>query len=208
VIIDMRRLLVECMGTFFITLVTIGFAGNPLGLGLMFMAMIYLAGWGTTGYFNPALTLTLVLGKTMDWATGIFYMGIQIVGALLASIALIIAFGEPFCPTISPEIRPLAAAVLETLLSFVLCAIILAIVKRNNKEHGWLIAGVTLVAISSFGGVFNPAIAFSSMIAGILHGGGTCQMKDLFIYFVVPFIGSVTAFVLQIVTEKEQKVSL
>lgn len=201
--VDMRRLLIECMGAFFITLATVGFANNPLGVGLMFMAMIYLAGWGATGYFNPALTLTLVLGKAMNWVAGVAYMGAQVVGALIASLALIFAFGEPFCPTISPEIRSIAAAGIETLLSFVLCAVVLAVVKRNNKEHGWLIIGLTLVAISSFGGVFNPAIAFVSMITGVLHGGGVCQMKDLIVYLGAPLIGSVLAVVLQSIVPRE-----
>ncbi|MDZ4150302.1 aquaporin [Methylicorpusculum sp.] len=201
--VDMRRLLVECMGAFFITLATVGFANNPLGVGLMFMAMVYLAGWGATGYFNPAFTLTLCLAKLMNWVTGAAYMGAQIIGSLIASVGLIFAFGEPFCPTISPEIRPVAAAAIETLLSFVLCAVVLAVVKRNNKEHGWLVLGLTFVAVASFGGVFNPAIAVSSIVTSVLHGGGVCQMKDLIVYLGAPLIGSVLALVFQVVTEKE-----
>lgn len=200
---DMRRLLIECMGAFFITLATVGFANNPLGVGLMFMAMVYLAGWGSTGYFNPAFTLTLCLSNCMSWAVGFAYMSAQIVGSLIASLAIIFAFGEPFCPTISPEIRPIAAAAIETLLSFVVCLMVLTVVKRNNREHGWLILGLTFVAVASFGGVFNPAIALSSLITGVLHGGGICQVKDLIVYLGAPLIGSGLAFVFQAITEKE-----
>ncbi len=198
-----RQLLMECMGAFFITLATVGFANNPLGVGLMFMAMVYLAGWGETGYFNPAFTLTLCLSNLMDWTRGLVFMATQIVGALIASVSLVFSFGEPFCPTISPEIRPVAAAAIEMLLTFVLCIMILAVIKRNNKEHGWLILGLTFVAVASFGGVFNPAIAFSSMITAVLHGGGVCQMKDLIIYFGAPLVGSVGAFIFQGVLEKD-----
>src|SRR3982751_5441953 len=97
----MNKYLTECIGTFFLVLtigctVVPGAAGviAPLAIGSALMVMIYAGGHISGGHYNPAVTLGVWLrgrGDTRDVAP---YMVAQVVGAVLAALAVIYLKGK------------------------------------------------------------------------------------------------------------------
>ena len=91
----MKKYIVELIGTFFLVF-TIGMtviepgAGPlaPLAIGSALMVMIYAGGHISGGHFNPAVTLGVFLRGRCAAADVLPYWISQIIGALLAGLAV------------------------------------------------------------------------------------------------------------------------
>jgi len=105
-----RRLLAECIGTFWLVFggcgsavlaaafpdVGIGLLGVALAFGLAVMTMAYSIGHISGCHLNPAVTLGLACANRFRWSDVAGYMVAQIVGATLASAVLyVIASDHP-----------------------------------------------------------------------------------------------------------------
>ena len=81
----MRQYLMEFIGTMFLVLV-MGFNGNPLAIGAVLIAMVYM-GWHISGaHYNPAITLAVWIRKRIDFKNALAYIFAQLLGAFAASI--------------------------------------------------------------------------------------------------------------------------
>lgn len=79
----MNKYLIEFLGTMFITFVILSI-GEALPIGLALTIAIYLGGAMSGGYFNPAVSVAMAVGKKISMTELLPYVGAQVVGALVA----------------------------------------------------------------------------------------------------------------------------
>jgi len=183
----MKRFFIELIGTFFLTL-ALALTGNPLCYGLIFAAVIYLGAHISGGYYNPAISVALYMrGKHKREHLAHAVLG-QLAGAMIALYAVAKGAARPFSLNVDPANVPFAC-LLEILLAFLLCAVVLSLVAQKNKDHLGLIAGFTLMALGYIiPGAFNPAISLGNQILCALHGAPV-DVNALIVYFIAPFVG-------------------
>ena len=170
-----------------------------IAMGLTAVALIY-SPWGkrSGAHMNPAVTLTfLALGK-VRCADALGYVGAQFVGGVAGAALVLVLLGQRFAaPPVAfvltqPTHGPRLAFAFEWLISCVLMTVVLALSSRPRfARYTGLAAGV-LVAMfialeAPYSGMsMNPARSFASAaVAG--------QWADLWIYFVAPPLGMLTA---------------
>ena len=186
----------EFIGTMFLVL-AIALTGNPLAIGLMLMAMVYIGGHVSGAHYNPAVTISVWMRGKLNSGRIYGYMAAQVLGAFAAAIIFYNVSGKPFLP--SPAGGIWISILVEMMFTFILCLVIL-VVATSKKLYGnhiyGLAIGLTLAAIvyvggGISGGVYNPAVALGPMIFGSLFGAH--GFNNLAIYLVGPFAGAILA---------------
>ena len=199
------KLLTEGVGTFFLVL-TIGLTlvGGapfaPLAIGSALMVMVYMGGHISGAHYNPAVTLAVLLRGKVRGAEAGAYMASQLVGAVVASLAVVALKGESL--VIAPGV---GASTVQVLLSEILFTFALALVVLNvatsprtegNSYYGLAIGFTVMVGATAVGdisgGAFNPAVGLGPAIAGLATGVGLNGQAFLY-YLVGPFIGGALA---------------
>jgi aquaporin Z len=196
----MNKYLTEFIGTFFLVL-TIGctvIGGGtgvipPLAIGAALMVMIFAGGHVSGGHFNPAVTLAVWLRGRCDTKDVLPYMASQVVGAVLAAMAVKVLYaGVPIT-----VVKPIVVRVLlaEGLFTFALAYVVLNVATAKgtagNSFYG-LAIGMTVMA-GAFavggisGGAFNPAVAVGVSAMGLSAWG------NLWLYLVANFAGGALA---------------
>jgi aquaporin Z len=79
----MNKYLIEFLGTMFLTFVILSI-GEALPIGLALTIAIYLGGAISGGYFNPAVSIAMAVGKKITMTELVPYVGAQVFGALVA----------------------------------------------------------------------------------------------------------------------------
>jgi len=179
-----ERLLAETIGTFFLVLtigvsVAGGGANAAVGIGLMLGIQIYTFGSVSGGFFNPAVTLAVLLsgrGKiTPPHAAA--YMGVQFVGALGGALVAFAVTEKTFCfhydaNALSPTNYWGSCFILEMLFTMALSGAVLATgtsFDAPNHYFGFAIGGTVLAGATACGGFdqgsFNPAVTFGINLA-------------------------------------------
>ena len=183
----MKKYLVEFIGTFFLVFtvgITVIAPGTgtltPLAIGLSLAIMIYAGGHVSGGHFNPAVTLAVFLRGKCDQSDVAPYMGAQVAGALVASLAvkmLKVGLATKAAALVgSASLDVLPALTAEFLFTFALCWVVLnaATAKGTNGNSFYGLAiGMTVttgaIAVGSIsGGAFNPAVAVGICTMGII----------------------------------------
>ena len=200
----MSRYLTEVIGTFFLVL-TIGLTAlsgsslAPLAIGSALMVMVYMGGPISGGHYNPAVSLGVWrVGKL---STGDFgrYVASQLVGALLAALAVYGMRGGTFAPAPGDGASMTAVVLAELLFTFALVLVILNVAvapaAAGNSYYG-LAIGFTVatgaIAVGDIsGGAFNPAVGVGPIVVDATLGGGS--WAALWIYIVVPCLGGLLA---------------
>lgn len=199
----MKRLVVEFLGTFFL-MFAVGQTSNPLAVGMMLMAFIYIAGHISGGHFNPAVTLAVLVqrGICATWAGA--YMIAQTLGAG-AGVALISWWNKQVMLPVFGLRQSVEAMIFELLLTFVLCLIILTVTstKKFQGTHVYGLAiGLTLMSLATMGAMVNPALAiaafFNTFFKAVTLTAGqvvplTYSWITLGAYVVGPLLGGVLA---------------
>ena len=218
-----RRLTAEAVGTFWLVLAGcgsavlgarlpdgsgIGLLGVALAFGLTVLTMAYAFGHVSGGHFNPAVTVGLWAGGRFPARDVLPYVGVQLVGAVLAAAALLaIAQGRPGYDldvdglgangvgSHSPGGYGLAAGLLaEVLLTAGFVVVILAVTGRGAAEGfgplaiGLALTLVHLVGIPVTGTSVNPARSTGPAV--FVHGWALAQ---LWVFWVAPLVGAVLA---------------
>ncbi len=201
----LRRLSAEALGTFCLVFAGTGavvvnaVAGNPLGhggvaaaFGLVVAAMIFCLGHISGAHLNPAVTLAFSSARHFPAREAGPYIAAQLVGAILASLALRGLFGLAggLGATHPDHVGRLGAVILEAGLTAVLMIVILA-VATDTRAFGSMAAiaiGATigleaLVMGPITGASMNPARSFAPALVG-------ADFADLWIYLVGPVLGA------------------
>jgi len=206
----------EFIGTFALVLfgslsVTI-FASNVLGLGspatsvigialthgLILTVMFYAIGYISGCHLNPAITITAVALRKLEFDDGVAYLVAQVLGAVLAgwmhiliqpSNGAITRYGA-VNPTAAIGGNVITALVVELTITFFLMFSYYAVLYTGKVSAGasGVLIGMTfaagiLIAGPLTGGAANPARALGPAIASGDYG-------SLWIYWVGPIIGA------------------
>jgi aquaporin Z len=204
-----RQFLAEFYGTFILVFIgtgsiTFGLGNNLLGVALAFgagaMIAIYTLGHISGAHLNPAVTLAMWLDKRLLLKDVFVYISAQLLGALFASLSLLLAYDTPLyqglgASGVDPLQIPLwVALVFEIFLTFILVYMVLAVSQRKALQPFMgLIVMFTLVALILIGGPIssaslNPA---RSIAPALLEGGEA--LDQLWVFILGPIIGSVLA---------------
>jgi len=196
----MNKYITEFIGTFFLVLtvgcaVIIGGASliAPLAIGSILMVMIYAGGHVSGGHYNPAVTLGVWIRGRCATKDVIPYWVAQLVGAIVASVALNYLKGEAGAKPMVLRTGP--ALLAEFLFTFALVYVVLntatAKATAGNSFYGLAIGFTVMsgaVAVGSISGAaFNPAVALGVSIMGL------SAWSNLWIYLLATLAGGLAA---------------
>ncbi|HMO01889.1 MAG TPA: aquaporin [Oligoflexia bacterium] len=178
----MQKLLMEFIGTFFLTFTVsmvvldppAGILG-PVAIGLVLSILVYAGGYISGGLYNPAVTLGAFMRHSLKGVDVIPYFLAQGLGALAA--ALWVPLYKPFFDSVPAMLIDLENSItVEFFFTFLLVFVVLqtATSKRlkGNQFYGFAI-GMTVtvgaIAVGSISGaVFNPAVGLALKYYGLL----------------------------------------
>ena len=201
-----RKLWAEFFGTFLLVLFGTGsvivseeYDGiiQAFGIGIVFGLTVWLLiqyfGRVADCHINPAVTFTFLVSKQISFRMGMKYIGLQLIGALLASLLLYIYFPTNInLGNTLPSGSWQASFVLEFLLSFVLMYVILVTTsKQFLVKYAPFLIGFTVfleawLAGPICGASMNPARTFGpAVISG--------NVTYLSLYIIAPILGMIMA---------------
>jgi aquaporin Z len=204
-----RKLVVELIGTFFLVF-TIGLAvanaGDlaPLAIGAALMVMVFAGGHVSGAHYNPAVSLAVFMRGKMEQQELIPYWVAQVIGAILAAIAVTV-LGFDADETVDIEVGK--ALLAEFLFTFALAWVVLNVATargtEDNSFYGLAIGFTVMVGAFAVGGVsggvFNPAVAIGLIVDGIL------EFKDIWIYLLANLAGGAAAASVFLYTQPAEK---
>jgi aquaporin Z len=170
-IYKMNKYIIEFIGTFLLVL-TVGLSANPIAIGVVLAALVYMGGYISGAHYNPAVTLGIWIQKKIKSPEAGIYMFVQLIAAVAAAAVYQVIHGGKM--TVSPGSKYSfgAALVAEIIFTFALVSVVLhtAVSKRTAGNHYYgiaigfiLIAGAYSVGTIS-GGAFNPAVGLGPNI--------------------------------------------
>ena len=196
-----QKYLAEAFGTF--TLVGIGsfaivsqsggtlnIVSIALGFGLALLVGLYAFGEVSGGHFNPAVSLGMFLDRRLSMQDMFGYWVSQIIGAVAASLVVLIAFNEDaVAATTTQSGDNWAGIVVEVVMTALFVAVILQSTKSERVRGTALIAiPLTLLAIHVAiipisGSSVNPARSLGPALIGT-------EFNDIWIYLIFPLVGA------------------
>ena len=196
----MKNYSIEFIGTFFLVL-TIAFTGNPLAIGAILAVLVYMGGPISGAHYNPAVTTSMLIAKKITAMNALIYIFFQIIGALAASIVFFGIQGSLFIPQPGVDVGFTTAFIMEMLFTFLLCFVVLNVTSSKHKGNQYfgIAIGATvgvgaLVAGPLSGAVFNPAVAYGSMLIDI--NNINFHANNLVLYTLAPLFGALVATLL------------
>ncbi len=219
----MKKYLCEAIGTAVLVLFGCGTAvvtGNivaiSLAFGLSIVAMAYVIGNISGCHVNPAVSLAMLINKKINVKEFLFYVIAQIVGAFVGAgilyfilnscqavsqaggISVIGLGANGFDDSSTLGINMLAAFVVELILTFVFIYTILGVTSDEKKANiagiviGLTLTFVHLIGINLTGTSVNPARSLAPAAIMAIKGDITA-IKQVWVFIVAPFVGSVIA---------------
>lgn len=194
----MKNYITEFIGTFFLVL-TIGLTGDPLAIGVMLMAIIYMGGHISGAHYNPAVSIAMIYRGLLTAKEAIKYILSQLAGAFLAALAVNWLIGDVM------QVAPASDSVMqilvvEAIFTFALMLVILNVAthpKTAGNSYYGLAIGFTIMAAAFAGGgisggVYNPAVGTGPILVDVILGDGK-TLANLWYYFVGPIFGAMAA---------------
>ena len=170
---------------------------HGLAIALMISAVGHISG----GLYNPALTIGLWATRRISTVSGILYIIAQLVGAVVAALALTLLFPDVMreatklgTPGVSPGIDFVQAVGIEAIATFFLMTAVFgtALDPRGPALGGFgigLVLTMDILAVGALtGAAMNPARAFGP---ALLSG----TWDDHLVWWIGPIIGAVLAAV-------------
>jgi len=221
--VDLRKLLAECIGTFWLTFggcgsavlaaafpqVGIGLLGVSLAFGLTVVTMAYTIGPISGCHLNPAVTLGLAAGGRFPSAQVVPYVVAQVIGAVIGGLVLyIIASGAPnfdaggFAANGYGEHSPghynlFSAFLMEVVMTAMFLFIIMGSTHSSAPVGFAPLAiglGLTLIHLVSIP-VTNTSVN-PARSTGVAFFAGAWAIGQLWLFWVAPLLGGVIGGVL------------
>lgn len=207
----MSKLILECFGTFVLTLLFFSQQQVIILVGLWVLTIFC---WKiSASQMNPAVTMAFMFrndSKKIHFMLGLLMMAAQCVGAYLGAIYVdFISWGIlPMAPFASKWVFD--AMVQEILGTFIFVLFFKIVTderlhfSKENAINCFIIASAyvasrTIVngagfSISSYGACLNPAIAVGITFVSVMDDAGT-TFKWFWLYWLMPFVGSLIAII-------------
>lgn len=196
-----KRCIVEFIGTFFLVLV-IALTGNPLAIGAVLVALVYMGGYISGAHYNPAVTVALLINKKITSPEALKYVITQLIAGFTAATVFNTITGNKFIPQPGVNTRFTAAILVEILFTFLLAFVVLHVAATNKTKgnnYFGLAIGFTVMAIAFAGGpvsggVYNPAVGVGPILFDFANISG--NTTSLIIYILGPILGGGLAGIL------------
>lgn len=184
---DVRRLVAEALGTYFLVLIgpgaamvdaytggAVGHAGVALAFAFVVLAMVYALGHISGAHINPAVTVAFWSVGRLPGRDVVPYVLSQCVGAVAASLTLRGVLGSVGrLGATLPGVGVGGSLVVEWLLSFVLMLVVMAVATDERVSSGFagIAVGLTVGFCAMMGGPLtgasmNPARSLGPAVAG------------------------------------------
>lgn len=165
--------------------------GVALTFGLIILVMVAAVGHISGAHFNPAVTIAFAITRHFPWRDVAFYLGGQLIGALLGALTLRVLFSDvAHLGATLPSGSAGQSFGLELLLSAVLMFVIISVATdtRAVGSPAALAIGFTVMLAALWGGPIsgasmNPARSLGPALIGNLWA-------DQWIYWLAPVIGA------------------
>ncbi|MDB4091117.1 aquaporin [Crocinitomicaceae bacterium] len=168
--------------------------GVATAWGLIVMIMIFAYGRISGAHMNPAVTITLVMLKLHPKKELLPYLGVQAIGAFLASFTLKFLFPEnELLGASMPSGSEMQSLILEFILTFLLMIVILLTSqgRRIEQYYAPIAIGMTVGLEALFAGpISNASMNPIRSIAPALVSGHT---EHLWLYLVATPLGAISA---------------
>ena len=202
--VDFRALTAEALGTFALVFIGPGAAavdawshggvthvGVSLAFAFVILALVYALGSVSGAHFNPAVTFGFWTARRFPARAVVPYVMAQVIGAVAASLVLKVVVGQHVAAAATvPAIGDLPALLVETLLTFFLMVVILAVATdaRIDGAVSGLAIGLTVGFDALMGGPLtgasmNPARSLGPALASGIWTGH-------WIYWLGPLMGA------------------
>jgi aquaporin Z len=196
----MNKYMMELIGAFFLVF-TIGctVVGNgagalaPVAIGSVLMVMVFAGGHISGAHYNPAITLGVWLRGKLAAKHVVPYMIFQIVGGVLAVLAVKYLKGGAAVTPMNLSMLPalLAEFVFTFALVFVVLNTATATGTAGNSFYGLAIGFTVLAGAFAVGnisgGAFNPAVAIGISLMGL------AAWHSIWIYLLAEFAAGAVA---------------
>jgi aquaporin Z len=213
-----RIALAEAFGTCVLMLVgpgsailaadAIGVLGVALAFGVALAIMAYAIGGISGCHINPAVTLGLVLAKKVKTALVPFYIGGQVVGALVGGLILWIVTEQGdldktgvfasngWGDTIGSPFGLGSTAVVEIVFTALLIFVVLTTTQKGfTPGMGGLTAGLTLAGIHlATIPVDNTSVNPARSLGAAVFAGESDHITQIWAFIVFPLIGAAVGF--------------
>jgi len=152
--------------------VAIALLGNTLATGAGLVVLIHMFGPISGAHFNPVVTMAVLFGRQIEARTALYYLGVQIAGAIGGAWLAHAMFGEPIIQ-VSHKLRPGAAQGLSELVAtFGLIGAILSTQARRPDFTPiavglYITAAYWFTASTSFA---NPAVTIARGLSDTFAG--------------------------------------
>lgn len=188
----------ELFGSLFLT-IAIGLSGNPLAVGSILAALVYLFSDLSGSHFNPAVSLAAwVTGKlTIQEMLG--YIFSQISGAIAGAFIVWRISDSTHTARPSQSTGTIEFIAVELIFSLIFVLIFLYMIypdkKRRNPVYGIMIgltfAAAYIIAEPISGTGLNPATTAAFILADTLNNGYSHYYLP--IYILAPLVGGLAA---------------
>ncbi len=187
----MNKYIAELIGTFFLVLTigctVIGGGGGvipPLAIGSALMVMIFAGGHISGGHFNPAVTFGAWLRGCFATKDVIPYWVFQVVGAILAALAVKVLRAEAIATVEAKKLDPANALLAEFLFTFALVYVVLNVATAKgttgNSFYGLAIGFTVLTGAFAVGDISGGAVQSGGGHRSDRHGAAVGrQLVDL-----------------------------
>jgi MIP family channel proteins len=176
-----------------------GLVGIALAHGLVLGVLVSALGAVSGAHFNPAVTLGVWIAGRIELTRGVLYIVAQLVGGLVAGLALRAVFPESMwqparlgTPTLNGDFGVAAGIAVEAILTMVLLfAVFGTAIDPRAPKIGGLAIGLAVGADILMGGpitgaAMNPARWFGPALAG-------GYLENWYVWIIGPAIGAIVA---------------
>ncbi len=197
----MKNYLMEFVGTFFLVL-TIALTGDPMIIGIMLTALVYMGGHVSGAHYNPAVTIAFLMRGKMESRDVPGYMVAQIFGAFLATLFSYWFQGNIFTVAAGAGVGIDKVLAAEILFTFVLVLVILNVATtralEGNYIYGVAIGFTVWASAYAVGGIsgaaLNPAVSIGPALFAATQG--VDALGNVWLYILGPVAGGVIATLL------------
>lgn len=180
---------------------TLGSLAVPLTFGLALVALVAALGHVSGAHFNPAVTLGLAATRKFPWDHVPTYLGAQLLGAILGSIATWITLGGAArsqaalaSPGLSEGVGVLQGFFVEAAITFILVFVVISVATDDRVADtvapvavGFALAVGVFIGGPVTGGSVNPARALGPIIVAWNN------WDTALLYVLAPMVGGVLA---------------